>query len=63
MNDVYVNKTAQPTGEHLVHKSGCEHLAPEGSRIYLGTFDDHSSAIAQAKMYYAQVSGCEECTK
>jgi len=63
MPEYYVNKAALPTGEHQVHRAGCEHLAPEGNRIYLGSFDNHNSAVAQAKRYYAQVTACQECTK
>ena len=34
----YVNKYAQPTGEHEVHRSNCAWLPDAENRIYLGDF-------------------------
>ena len=36
----YVNKYAQPTGEHEVHRSNCAWLPDAENRIYLGSCVD-----------------------
>ncbi|MFK2618999.1 hypothetical protein ACIXQ7_21330 [Bacteroides fragilis] len=45
----YVNKNAQPTGEHEVHALGCKYLPSEENRIYLGFFTNSRDAIREAK--------------
>jgi len=46
----YVNKNAQPTGEHEVHKDDCSFLPDSENRIYLGYFDNCKDAVNEAKM-------------
>jgi len=57
----YVNKNAQPTGEHEVHALGCKYLPSEENRIYLGFFTNSRDAIREAKKYYSNVDGCFFC--
>ncbi len=57
----YVNKNAQPTGEHEVHRSDCNWLPDVENRIYLGNFSTSAEAIREAKLYYTNVDGCVHC--
>ena len=57
----YVNKIAQPTGEHEVHISNCRYLPLEKNRIYLGYFSNSGDAIKVARSYYSNVDGCFYC--
>jgi hypothetical protein len=58
----YVNKNAQNTGEHEVHKGDCPvGPLPENSQ-YLGVFSSCKDAVEKAKEYYANVDGCAVCS-
>lgn len=59
----YVNKNAQPTGEHEVHNSSCSYLPDENNRIYLGNFTNCKDAVREAKKHYANVDGCYYCSR
>lgn len=58
----YVNKNAQSSGDHEVHKSSCNYLPKEENRIYLGYYNNCEDAIEEAKKYYSQVNGCYHCS-
>ena len=47
----YVNKYAQPTGEHEVHRSNCAWLPDAENRIYLGDFATSQAAVKEARKY------------
>lgn len=57
----YVNKNAQPTGEHEIHKSTCVCLPDAENCLYLGDFDNSYDAKIAAKKYYSNVDGCFYC--
>ena len=57
----YLNKNAQPTGEHEIHKLGCEFMPDIGNRIYLGDFSNCYEAKVEALKYYLNVDGCFYC--
>ncbi len=57
----YVNKNAQSTGEHEVHKGTCSFLPPSYHCQYLGEFSSDYSALEVAKRYYTNVDGCAYC--
>lgn len=59
----YVNKNAQPNGDHEVHKSGCSYLPSENNRYFLGVFSTCHGAVREAKKYYPQSNGCYYCSK
>lgn len=59
----YVNKYAEPTGEHKVHQSGCDHLPSISNLVYLGEFDQCADAIREAEKYFIHVNGCTLCCK
>jgi len=61
MENYYVNKNAQPTGEHEVHKSTCQHLPDSTNLIYLGYFSNCADALREARKYYSNVDGCYYC--
>lgn len=50
MERYYVNKEAQETGEHEVHKDGCTHPAEYSNRQYLGYYSSCEGAVKAAKL-------------
>ena len=61
MQHYYVNKQAQPNGEHEVHVPRCAYL-PEGDNgLHLGSFTNCADAIRAAQAHYAKVNGCPVC--
>lgn len=63
MSRYYVNKNAQSSGDHEVHKRGCSYFPDEENREYLGDFTGCHPAVVEAKKHYAQVDGCYYCCK
>lgn len=61
MDVYYVNKLAQATGEHEVHKDPCWYLPIPEHRLKLGLFHNCHEAVAEAKKYYTNVDGCYYC--
>jgi len=61
MDSYYVNNIAQSTGEHEVHKEGCEYFPID--RTYLGYFATCQEAIDKAKTIYSNVDGCYFCSR
>lgn len=57
----YVNKVAQPNGDHEVHRATCSWLPDVGNRIYLGDFATAQEAIREARKYFTWVDGCYYC--
>lgn len=63
MTRYYLNKNAQPTGEHEVHKSTCSFLPKEENRVYLGLFSNANEAVKEAKSRgYKTADGCYFCS-
>lgn len=62
MADYYVNKNAQSTGEHEVHKAGCMWMPEAVNRVYLGDFATCHAAIAEAMLSYPNADGCYHCS-
>ncbi len=61
MDKYYVNNNAQSTGEHEVHKEGCEHMPTNGT--YVGYFTNCKDAVQKAKTIYPNVDGCYFCSR
>ena len=61
MEHYYVNKNAQPNGDHEVHRSTCIRLPDEDNRLYLGQFSNCRDAVRKAKETYRQSDGCYDC--
>ena len=59
----YVNKNAQSTGEHEVHRNDCHRLPDVENRLFLGYFTNGIDAVKAAKLYYSKVDGCYYCCK
>ena len=57
----YVNKNAQSTGEHEIHRETCSWLPDVEKRIYLGDFDNSQQAVVEAGKHYTSVDGCAYC--
>jgi hypothetical protein len=62
LNSYYVNKIAQFTGEHEVHKEDCIWLPEPDNRIHLGLFSSCHGAVIIAKNHYKNVDGCKQCS-
>jgi len=59
----YVNKNAQDSGEHEVHREGCSYLPAVENRHYLGDFATCHPAVAEARKHYTNVDGCFYCSR
>lgn len=57
----YVNRIAQPNGDHEVHRATCSWLPNVENRIYLGDFATSQAAVREARKYFAKVNGCYYC--
>lgn len=60
MDHYYVNTRAQDTGEHEVHKEGCQWF-PDSTKD-LGDHENCHGAVEKAKEYYSNVDGCKHCS-
>lgn len=49
MEDYYVNKNTQKTGEHEVHTGSCYRLPNTMNRIYLGNLQSSKEALKRHK--------------
>jgi hypothetical protein len=61
MPSYYVNKNAQPNGDHEVHVEGCVRLPEPGKRQYLGEFTNCRPAVEVGRGYFHQLNGCAHC--
>lgn len=61
MDRYFVNKEAQVTGEHEVHKDGCLNIPVSYNRHYLGYFYSCHGAVVEARKEYNNVDGCYYC--
>ncbi len=57
----YVNRNAQSTGEHEVHKEGCYRMPEPQNRRYLGYFSNAKEAVRVARIFFNNVDGCYYC--
>ena len=57
----YVNKQAQPNGDHEVHRENCYRLPSLDNRLYLGDFYSSVHALREARKYYPKADGCYYC--
>jgi hypothetical protein len=57
----YVNRNAQPNGDHEVHRSDCPFVP--FNRQELGYHLHCPSAVVAAKRHFAQSNGCYWCSK
>lgn len=60
MAEYYVNRNAQPNGDHEVHKEGCQWMPSD--RQYLGNHANCFSAVEVAKKTYPTANGCATCS-
>ena len=63
MASYYVNKNAQPNGDHEVHVSGCSFMPDANNRLHLGEHSNCQSAVRKAKEHFRQVNGCFYCSR
>ena len=61
MSIYYVNKNAQDSGEHEVHKVSCKYLPSKDNLIYLGDFPTCAEAVREARKNFSNVDGCYYC--
>lgn len=58
----YVNKNAQPNGDHDVHTYVCTHGPMEHNRLYVGEHSSCRTAVTEAKKTYPRSNGCYYCS-
>lgn len=58
----YVNKKAQTTGDHEVHKTGCHWMPKVENRQYLGEYSSCEPAVAKARITFPTADGCYYCS-
>lgn len=56
-----VNKNAQPSGDHEVHKDGCHYLPEWENQLPLGAHESCRTAVEKAKKRYPTADGCAHC--
>jgi hypothetical protein len=61
MKNYYVNRNAQPNGDHEVHTSECAFLPKLENRFHLGYFFNCHLAVAEASKYFVRTNGCKYC--
>jgi hypothetical protein len=62
MDAYYVNKNAQPNGDHEVHKDGCAWMPEPQHKMYLGYFSNCHDAVKEAKKTFPTTAdGCHYC--
>ena len=61
MEHYYANDNPQSTGEHEVHKEGCQFMPEILNRTYLGMFSSCGEALEAARQKYDNVDGCFFC--
>jgi hypothetical protein len=61
MPKYYVNRNAQPNGDHEVHMEGCPHMPHPDNRYYLGEFEGCYGAVLEAKEIFPTADGCYYC--
>lgn len=63
MPEYYVNRNAQPNGDHEVHRADyCPTPADPENRLHLGIFPSCRGAVEAAKRHYPQSNGCANCS-
>jgi hypothetical protein len=62
MANYCVNKNAQSTGEHEVHRQGCYRMPDIENRIPLGNHASCHTALVKAQIFYSNVDGCFYCS-
>ncbi len=62
MQNYYVNKTTQPSGDHEVHRGDCYWMPDAVNRMYLGLFNKCEAAVEEAQKTYDTANGCFHCS-
>lgn len=62
MTRYYVNRNAQPNGDHEVHTAHCNWLRLAQSVLDLGDHYSCATAVAKAKLTYPKSNGCVHCS-
>lgn len=58
----YVNKNAQPNGDHEVHEHSCSFVPQPDNRVYLGDFATCGPAVQKARQHFTKANGCFYCS-
>lgn len=64
MGSYFVDRRAQPTGEHQIHdRDVCPPASfpPKGEAEYLGEFQECAQAMVVARLRYQRVAPCPWC--
>lgn len=61
MERYYVTKEHSHPGMREVHRQGCQHMPPEGERVFLGICRTSNEAAAIAQNLFGRVCPCSCC--
>ncbi len=61
MIEYYVEKTANETGEHVVHSSRCSSLPATETMRYLGPYSNINAPMNEASNWFSKACACTEC--
>lgn len=62
MAKYFVNRNAQPNGDHEVHREGCRYMPLPQNRDPLGEHVMCQTAVNQARVRYPRANGCATCS-
>ena len=62
VSNYYVSTIPQEDGDHVVHAEGCPQLQFTPFRVNLGEYPTSDDAVQKAKILYAHVKGCDQCS-
>lgn len=61
MQKYHVHKKKMASGDHEVHKEGCEWCPPQDQLYSIGEFSTPEKALESAKKKYPSANGCHHC--
>jgi len=58
----FVNRNAQPSGDHEVHRQNCRYRPAARNRIDLGEHASCHGALRAARRHFERSDGCAHCS-
>ena len=59
----FVNRNAQPNGDHEVHVPTCDYFPAPANLQFLGEYDNCFAAVREARRFYPRSNGCYFCCR
>jgi hypothetical protein len=61
MDEFFVEKSANETGAHVVHKDGCPSLPAKDQLHLIGVRSNTEAPLKEAANWFSQSAACPEC--